>query len=257
MGKENTILFLGIGAIAAYFLLPEKIRERVTPGGGGGITDINLSGILSGLKMPESAAPGGNIFEVIVEKAGEVIEKAKDIVPEGIVPEDIIPKDIIPKGIIPESIIPSLGPIMPEEYEYWKNLKKGIKAIGEGFSWVTGGWQEENSIINWLQKAMFKPGAELTDYAKAILAGGIERGRPGEVPARTAEFAIIKREPAAIQERAIVGERPVLRYAPRQIPGAIGTTGFRKWGKVTHGREVVGEVISKNRPESYSISEWY
>ena len=55
MGKDNTILLIAAGLAAGYFLMPQKVKEVITPGsvegGGSAMPDIDLSGLFAGLKF--------------------------------------------------------------------------------------------------------------------------------------------------------------------------------------------------------------
>jgi len=115
MGKNNTLIMLAVGVVAAYLLMPEKIKEVVggvgggttisVPGGGG--TSIDLSGIFKGFKFPNFN------FDF----------------PENIIPENVIPNLPVPPGV-PDPVvkIPEAASILDPS----KIIDPIIDALGGG-----------------------------------------------------------------------------------------------------------------------------
>ena len=165
MGKDNTLLYLAVGGVAAYLLMPQQIREKIIPGGGGGVTTIDLSNLLEGLK-------GGGT--TIIDRVVETIKEIPGSIP-------------IPK--VP-NVIPDVG--FPGLEELFDDLTRGIKdAAGDVFTtekkppgppkynigdYVGAIWDRwEEFITGWQEpKEKITPNTP-SEYALSVLEGKAER----------------------------------------------------------------------------------
>jgi len=166
MGKDNTLLYLAVGGVAAYLLLPPQIREKITPGGGGGgVTSFDFSNFLEGL-----GGGGTTIIDRVVEtireipeKVQEVIEQVPDVFPDIGIPEVPGLDDIfsVITGKADELLTTTKEPPGPPKY----NIGDYVGALWKGWEEFITGWQEPKED---------KPDTKLSEYALSVLKRQLE-----------------------------------------------------------------------------------
>lgn len=195
MRKDNTILMVGVGILAGYLLMPEKMRPGM-PSGGGGFTAIfggEKGGDGGGLLPAIPAFPGwGKLLpEVEIPNLPEVppFPGWKDFLPNLPGIPDFIPSlpvkipdftEIIPEVPgIPE-IIDAIKDIIPEEFPFVQlpGQKKTQRNVGGKWADFVAGWQDKQNYPTFFGKTLldhltswFAPTgfAEVTPYAESVL----------------------------------------------------------------------------------------
>lgn len=178
--KSNNWLWLIGGAVAAYFLLPEKVKESVTSGLGGGSTSFDLKGLFEGFKMPEIDLPIN--LSILEGLSGGVLGGGGGLAEGG---EKVV--DILQKFIdewdkkITDFTIPTL-PTLPTSPT--TPTPPRLPDVSGGGNWVNR-WS--NMITHWQDVIphwdLFGEAIDLTDRSKQILRTGKPYKEPSGIKA--------------------------------------------------------------------------
>jgi len=191
MGKNN-LLWLAAGAMGVYLLMPEKVKEVISGAGGGGVgitmPGINLGGLVPNITMPAinisgllggTSAPG--ISDVIPETGAiaDTIAKAKTATEAALASAAAAGKVVIPEGSKISETKDVFGNIKTDWakafFKWQENVAAGVEGGISAFDWITGGWQEKNTMVGKVAEALtnfFDPHhtQTLTQYSRNILA---------------------------------------------------------------------------------------
>lgn len=190
MSKNNTWLWLIGGALAGYLLMPEKIREKMIPGSGGGLLpgiDISLPAILGG---------GITFPDFDINLVAGAVERGKDIVTEAAETGKEIIENVTEtaQGWIPE-FFTARGDEEPKQRYIGDTTTKPGWGVDPLSQWVnfTTRWQEEDNPVNRVASFLLglpMPKEEtLSEHTLAVMRE--RRIKPGQTPAewQGAEYA--------------------------------------------------------------------
>jgi len=237
MAKNNTLLWLIGGGLAALFLLPKLIgtKDADTEGGGG------ISAIFPEVKFPDIKFPDINLGGVsekglnladTTKVVRQAVTEALSNIPAGVTAPDVVKiikenLPVSPIGVTPADMAKAIKDALagvitgitdslritteltPSSTVPKPKTTGGFDLFKNFGNYITG-WQEDNAFGDWIVRAFFTPPqtVQLSERSKALTEGRIA---PAGAPAPP--YPAIVSKQLAIKEASIgIPEAPTGRY---------------------------------------------